>query len=137
MNLSIGGDLVPTLPSLGGREKLRRPRTFFKKKNSILTAKISDDHFLVIVHDFRIFPIFHIFAACNVVYDPFFTRKTPISKNNSFTTPFFNSVRAFARIRQTLAYTSQNIGGRMHGPSPHLKFWGTVLPSSPPVNLSH
>ena len=108
MNLSIGGDLVP---SLGGREKFHRPRTFFKKKISIFTAKISDDLFLVIVHDFRIFLIFHIFAACNVVYDPFFTRKTPISENNSFTTPLFNSVRAFARIRQTLAYFS--------------KYWGT------------
>src|SRR6218665_146191 len=29
--------------------------------------------------------------------------------------------------------TSQNIGGRMHGPSRHLKFGGTVLPA--PLSL--
>src|SRR6218665_409333 len=36
-----------------------------------------------------LFWIFHIFAICNVVFDPFFTRKTHISKNNSFMTPYF------------------------------------------------
>jgi len=35
-----------------------------------------------------VFKIFHVFAACNVVYDPFFTRKTPISGNNSLMTTF-------------------------------------------------
>src|SRR6218665_2674624 len=87
--------------------------------------------FLVIDHDFWIFPIFfkifHIFAACNVVYDPFFTRKIHISENNSLMTPFFYSVHAFARIQQTLLL--KNIGGRMHGPSPTSHLWGTVLSS--------
>src|SRR6218665_3375271 len=66
---------------------------FFRNKISVFTPKISEDLFLVIDHDFRIFPIFlkisHIFAASNVVYDPFFTRKTLISEDNSLMTPFF------------------------------------------------
>src|SRR6218665_3909664 len=36
-----------------------------------------------------LFKTFQIFAACNVVYHPFFTRKTPISENNSLMTLFF------------------------------------------------
>ena len=33
--------------------------------------------------------ILRIFTVLNVVYDPFFTRKTTISEKNSLTTPFF------------------------------------------------
>src|SRR6218665_2551341 len=110
---------------------VRKPKNFadqegfFRKQFSIFTAKISDDLFLVIDHNFRIFPIFHIFVACNVVFYSFFTRKTPISENNSFTTPFL--LCSCFRTHPTNT-TSQNMGGRMHGPSPHLKFWGTVPP---------
>ena len=73
---------------------------------------------------FIFFKIFHIFAASNVVYDSFFTRETPISENNSLLSPFFYSVRAFARIRQTLLL--KILGGRMHGPSPPQILGGTV-----------
>src|SRR6218665_955212 len=122
MNLSIGGDLAP---SLGGREKNSQTKNFFRKK-SIFTAKISDDPFLVIDHDFRIFPIFHIFAACNVVFDPFFARKTPISEYNSFTTPFFT---LFVLSRPSdKHYFSKYRGNGCMG---HLKFfWGGPSPQN-------
>src|SRR6218665_3710934 len=55
--------------------------TFFPEKNSIFTAKISDDLFLVIDQISRSFPFFskivRIFTMLNVVYDLFLTRKTP------------------------------------------------------------
>src|SRR6218665_3833699 len=55
--------------------------TFFPEKNSIFTAKISDDLFLVIDQISRSFPffskIFRIFTMLNVVYDLFLARKTP------------------------------------------------------------
>jgi len=60
-----------------------------------------------------------------IIYDPFFTRKTPISENNSLTTPLFYSVRTFTRIRQT---TSQNIGGTDAWAVPTSNFRGTVPP---------
>src|SRR6218665_979320 len=124
MNLSIGGDLAP---SLGDGKNFADQEGFFKKKNSIFTAKISDDLFLVIDHDLRIFPIFHIFAACNVVFDPFFTRKTPISENIP-SRHLFYSVRAFAHIRQTLLL--KILGGWMHGPSPPSQILGGPFPQS-------
>ena len=42
---------------------------------------------------------------------------------------FFYSVHTFVRIPQH--YFSKYWGGSMHGPSPHLKFWGDRPPSSP------
>src|SRR6218665_1198165 len=93
--------------------------TFF---SPIFMAKISDDLSLIIDQVFRTFPffylIFRIFAMLNVVYDPFLTRKTP----------FFYSFRTFPRIRQH--YTSQNIGGRMHGRPPP-QILGRPSPSPP------
>ena len=76
-----------------------------------------------------LFPDSPYLYALNVVYDPFFTRKTTISEKNSLTTPFFT---LFVLSRASDNTTSQNIGGRMHGPSPHLKFWGTVPQVSAP-----
>src|SRR6218665_340494 len=70
----------------------------------------------------------------NVVYDPFLKRTTTTSEKNSCMTPFLLSV--LSRASDNTA--CQNIGGRMHGPSPHLKFWGTVPPvppRSPPLRL--
>src|SRR6218665_3355918 len=96
--------------------------TFWGK---IFATEISDDLllllFLVIDQIFRIFPFFskssHIFAVkCHI--SPF-----PHKKNTFFT--------LFILSRACDNTTSLNIGGPMHGPSPHLKFWGTV-PSSPP-----
>src|SRR6218665_3238686 len=104
--------------------------TFFPGKISILRPKISDDFFLVID---QVFQILRLFTVLNVVYDPFFTRKTTISKKNSLIRPFFHSVRTFARIRQ---HYFSKYWGPMHGPSPHLKFWGDrppVPPRSPPL----
>jgi len=102
----------------------------------------SDDLlFLVIDHDFQIFPIFltivHIFAVCYVIYDPIITRKKTLFHK---IIPLWHCLLLCscfrAHPRQT---TSQNIGreGRMHGPSPNLKFWGTVphSPRSPPQVL--
>src|SRR6218665_1836574 len=57
----------------------------------------------------------------NVVYDPFPTRKIP----------FFT---LFILSRASDNTTSQNIGGRMHGPSPTSYFLGGPSPS-PPLGL--
>src|SRR6218665_3272781 len=45
---------------------------------------------------------------------------------------FFYSVRPFAPIPQH--YFSKYWGGPMHGPFPHLKFWGDRPPSPPSVS---
>jgi len=60
--------------------------------------------------------------------DPFFTRKTTISENNSFMTPCLLS--SYFHTHSTTPLL-KILGGRMHGPSPHLKFWGHRPPSSP------
>src|SRR6218665_980728 len=112
----------------GRKHFLQTSMTLFPEKISIFTPKISDDFFLVID---QVFQILRFFTLLNVVYDLFFTRKTTISEKNSLITPFFYSVRTFACIRQH--YFSKYWGGPMHGPSPHLKFWGTVPPRSPPL----
>jgi len=110
-------------------------RRFFLKKMSVFTDKISYDlfYFLVIDQVFRIFPffsqIFRIFAVLNVVYDPFLTRKTTISENNSFMTPFFYSVRTFARIRQH--YFSKYWEYGCMGRPTTSNFGGTVPPVPP------
>src|SRR6218665_2210344 len=73
--------------------------------------------FLVIDQVFRIFPlfslIFRIFTLLDIVHNPFLTRKSP-----SFT--------LFILSRTSDNTTSQNIGGRMNGPSPTLNFVGAV-----------
>src|SRR6218665_1053329 len=110
--------------------------TFFSEKNSIFTAKISDDFFLVIDQIFRILPFFsrilRIFSMLNVVYDLFLTRKTTISEKNSFMTPFF--LCSYFRAHPTTLLL-KNIGGTDAWAGPHLKFGGTVPPSSPPLNV--
>jgi len=133
---AIGGDLAP---SLGGEKKFRRPRFqnyVLVGKNSHFHAqnfKISHDLFLVIDHDFRIFHIFfyifHIFSACNVIYDPFSTRKTPISGNNSLYDTFLLLCSCF-RTHPTNT-TFQNIGRTDAWAVPHLNFFG-IRPPSPP-----
>src|SRR6218665_70410 len=84
---------------------------------------------------FQIFPvffqIFHIFTVCDVIYDPFYTRRTPISENNSLNYTFFYSVRAFARIRQNY---SKYWGGADAWAVPTSNFFvvgGGVHPSPP------
>src|SRR6218665_1693209 len=93
--------------------------TLSSVKIFIFTPKISDDLFLVMN---QVFQIFRIFTVFNVVYDPFFKRKTTISGKNSLITPLFTLLTTlFLKI----------LGGRMHGPSPTSNFGGTV----PPVPL--
>ena len=97
----------------------------FSGKISVFTPKISDDLFLVID---QVFQILRFCAVLNVVYDPFFTRKTTISEKFLHKTIFFT---LFVLSRASDNTTFLNIGGPMHGPSPYLKFWRTV----PPVPL--
>src|SRR6218665_1503692 len=89
---------------------------FFQEKFpfSRQNLQISDDLFLINDQVFRILPfsshIFRIFTMLNVVYAPFLC--------SSF------------RARSTTLLL-KILGGRMHGPSPHLKFvWG-ASPQSP------
>src|SRR6218665_3357171 len=115
----MGGDLAP---NLGGTKKIFRGP--ISGKISIFRVKISDDFFLVIDLVLRIFPffshIFRMFNMLNVVYDHFLTKKPP----------FFT---LFIPSRTSDNTTSQNLGGGpMHGPSPHLKFWGGPSPPSAP-----
>src|SRR6218665_1921331 len=53
-----------------------------------------------------------------------------ISEENSFMTPFL--LCSYFRAHPTTLLLRILGGGRMHGPSPHLKFWG----DRPPVPLS-
>src|SRR6218665_437453 len=93
--------------------------TFF----SIFTAKISDDLFPIFPFSSQ---ISRIFAMLNVLYDPFLIRKTTISENNSFLTPFFTLFLLSRASDNTILL--KILGGRMHGPSPTSNFGGTVPP---------
>src|SRR6218665_1874138 len=98
---------------------------------SIFTPKLSDDHFLVIDQDFQ---ILRFFPVLNVVYDPFFTRKTTVSEKNSLIRPFFYFLRTFARIRQH--YFSKYWGHQCMGRPPRQILEGPpppVPPRSPPL----
>src|SRR6218665_273315 len=97
----------------------------FSEKISIFTANISYDLCFSHVIDqvFWIFTffsqIFPIFTMLNVVYDPFLTRKPP-----------FLLCSYFSAHPTTLLL--KILGGRMHGPSPHLKFMGGTSPPQSP-----
>jgi len=98
--------------------------TFFPEKIYFrFHAKNSHDLFLVVDH---VFQILRFFTVLNVVYDPFFTRKTTISEKHALITPFFYSVRAFARIRQH--YLPKYWGNQCMGRPPTSNFGGTVSP---------
>src|SRR6218665_107649 len=110
-----GGDLTP---SLGGRKFFFRGPRFLNdviigKKFPFSRQTIYEDLFLVIDQVFRIFPffyqIFRIFTMLNIVYDPFLSRKT-----------FFSTLFILSHASDNT--TSQNIGGRMQGPSPTSNF---------------
>ena len=104
-------------------KKFRRPKFSFLRQKFLMTFfnKV-----------YRIFPffshIFRIFTMLNVVYDPFFTRKSAISENNSLTTPFFT---LFVLSRASDNTTSPNIGETDAWAVPTSNFGGTV-PQSPP-----
>src|SRR6218665_3316475 len=75
----------------------------------------------------------YLCAASNVFSDPFFTRKTPISENNSLMTPFL--LCSHFRTHPTNS-TSQNIGGTDAWAVPTSNFWGPspqAPPTSPPM----
>src|SRR6218665_2406807 len=116
-------------PKLGGQKFLNE---LFPEKISILTPKNSDDLFLVIDQVYLLltisFQILCIFIVSNVVYDPFFTTKSPLSTKNSLTTRIFYSVQAFAPIPE---HYFSNYWGPMHGPSPTSNFLGGPSPQSP------
>src|SRR6218665_1845969 len=96
-------------PKLGGQKFLNE---LFPEKISILTPKNSDDLFLVIDQVYLLltisFQILCIFIVSNVVYDPFFTTKSPLSTKNSLTTRIFT---LFKLSRPSQNTTSQIIGG--------------------------
>src|SRR6218665_1167791 len=89
----------------GGTEKFFADQdfsiTFFSEQISIFTPKNSDDR---------------IFTVLNVVYDPFFIRKTTVSEKNSLTRHLFLLCSYFRAHPTTLLL--KILGGRMHGPSP-------------------
>jgi len=121
LHLCIGGDLAP---SLEGREKMSQTKIFewrcLGKNVHFHAQNFWWPLFLVIDHDFSyLFKIFHIFAACNVIYHPFFTRKLPISEKNFLATSFF-----------TLFVLS-------HASDKHYfsKYWGTNAWAVPPPQI--
>src|SRR6218665_877191 len=67
----------------------------------------------------------------------FLTRKTSISEEKVLHDSVFTQFVYFHTHPITLLL--QILEGRIHGPSPHLKFWGDlppVLPKSPPMHRS-
>ena len=125
---TIGGDLAP---SLKGTEKNLQTKIFewlFLGKNFHFRPKISNDLFLVIDHVFQIFPIFFPYIYCLKchIWPSFFTRKNPISENNSLMTPFL--LYYYCRVHQTTLLL-KILGGQIHGPSPTSNFGGDRLPS--------
>src|SRR6218665_1984152 len=101
--------------------------TLFPEKISIFTPKIFDDLFLVID---QVFSDFTFLYSIKFRIRPFLHQKNHYFRkefldNNIFFTLFVLSHASDNR-------TSLNIGrGPMHGPSPHLKFWGDRPPSPP------
>src|SRR6218665_1586480 len=65
-------------------------------------------------------------VVSNVVYDPFFTTKSPLSTKNSLATPISLLCSSFRAHPTTLLL--KILGRPMHGPFPHLKFWGLPIP---------
>src|SRR6218665_785863 len=93
---------------------------------SIFTPKISDGLFFSHRPGFSDFALFTV-IKCHI--RPFLHKKNHyFRKEFLYKTIFFCSVHPFAHIRQH--YFSKYWGGPMHGPSPHLKFWGDRPPQS-------
>src|SRR6218665_3366559 len=68
--------------------------------------------------------IFRFFTVRNIVYDPFFTRKTPISESNSLMTPFF-TLFVLSRASDK-HYFSKYWGDGCMGRPPNSIFGGNV-----------
>src|SRR6218665_725813 len=85
---------------------------------------------LVIDHIFYDFPCLYC-VKCDITYMALSSReKLTISEKNSFVHDTFFTL--FLLLHACDNVTSLNIGGRMHGPSPHLKFFGGPSPQSKP-----
>src|SRR6218665_4203244 len=63
----------------------------------------------------------------------FFTKNLYFRKKNSFMTPFLHSLYFHTH---PITLLLEILRGRMHGPSPHLKFWGDRPPSLRPCHSS-
>jgi len=103
------------------------------KNFPISRQKFLMTYFLVIDH---VFQILRFFTLLNVVYDPFFTRKTTISYKNSLIRPFFFTLFVLSRASDNA--TSLNIGGTNAWAVPTSNFGGDRPPvplRSPPLNL--
>src|SRR6218665_3376932 len=107
--------------------------TFFPEKFPFSRPKNLMTLFLIFLFFFQ---ILRIFTVLNVIYDPFFTRKTTISEKNSLTTLFFTLFVLSCASDNT---TFQIIGGTDAWAVPHLKFfWGKRPPvpfRSPPLRI--
>src|SRR6218665_3962222 len=105
--------LVPTYE----RTQWRKPVAVFEGTENFFADQ--DDFFL---KNFPLFSlIFRIFYFVRYRTQPF-----PRKKNTFF--PIL-AANFFLVIRQTLLL--KILGGRMHGPSPHLKLWGDCPPVPP------
>ena len=124
MNLSIGGDLEP---SLGDGKKFRRPRTFLRKKFHFRGQNFWWPFYsLTMIFGFVLFsisllPVMSYFTLSSQEKPLFF--KTIPSQH------LFYSVCAFARIRQTLLL--KIFWGRMHGQSLPSQILGELSRQSP------
>jgi len=138
MVLHIGGDLAP---SLGGRKQISQTEIsewrFLGKNFHFHAQNISDDlfssHWPCFSDFFYPFSDFSYLYCMSCCMWPFFTRKTPISENNSLMTPFFT---LFVLLRASDKHYFSKYW--MHGPSPTSNFGGTVPPfppRSPPMVL--
>src|SRR6218665_3756029 len=63
----------------------------------------------------------------------FFTKRLYFRRKKSFMTPVLFSLYFHTH---PITLLLQILGGLMHGPSPHLKFWGTVPLSLRPWSLT-
>src|SRR6218665_3257460 len=103
-------------------------KKFFADMNDIYPKKFPFENFsrpfLFLVID-QVFQILCFFTVLNVVYDPFFTRKTTISKKEFLDKTIFFTLSVLSRASDNT--TSLNIGG---GRPLTFNFWGTG-PKSP------
>ena len=101
----------------------------FSEKISILAPTNSDDFVLVIGQVFRIFRIFTLLDVVTILSSQE-KHLFPFSRQKFLMTfTFFYSVHYFRPHPTTLLH--KILGGRMHGPSPHLKTLGGIVPLVP------
>ena len=133
---------------LGGTEKISQTKIsewrFFREKFPFSSPKFLMTiffFFLIIGHIFQIFrilfQIFRIFRLlCEISYMTHSSREKLIFHKTFPWWHLFNTLFVLSRASNNT--TSQNIGGRMHGPYPHLNFFGGRPPvpfRSPPMHV--